>query len=291
MQGIYISAKPKEGRRPGRYELIWEIPINSSGMDDILDYLEKNLTTGFVGRKLFYLAVTSSTQDVAREMADQGAPEGAAVIAGMQQSGRGRLGRSWLSPEGGLATSIILRPDMSDLPLLPAITALAVFRTIRALGIEAGIKWPNDILIGGRKVCGILIEHGLNEGVIRYSIVGIGININFDTAQYPEIAGFATSLSVELGHELPVGQVALRLYRELEVMYLRRREPDSILTEWAANMITIGKQVKVKLANGDIEGIAEGINRSGYLLLRKDDGSLQEIMAGDVSLITDQSKK
>ena len=260
-------------------------------MYDILDYLEKNLTTSFVGRKLHYLAVTSSTQDVARDMADRGAPEGTAVIAGIQQSGRGRLGRSWISPEGGLATSIILRPATSVLPLLPAISALAVFRTVKSLGINAEIKWPNDILIGGRKVCGILIEHGLTSGAVRYSIMGIGININFDTSLYPEIAGFATSLSVELGHELPVGQVALRLYIELEGLYLRSMEPDAILTEWATNMITIGSRVKVKSANREIEGMAEGINGSGHLLLRQDDGIVQEILAGDVSLITDSSKR
>jgi len=260
-------------------------------MPNILDYLNNNLTTGFIGRKLHYLAVTSSTQDVAKELADHGAPEGAAVIAGMQQSGRGRLGRSWLSPEGGLATSIILRPATPVLPLLPAISALAVFRTIKTLGIKAEIKWPNDILIVGRKVCGILIEHGLTDGAVRYSIMGIGININFDTSRYPDIAGFATSLSVELGHEIPVGQVALRLYTELENLYLRSKEPDAILTEWAANMITIGSRVKVRSANRYIEGMAEAINKSGHLLLRQDDGSVQEILAGDVSLITDSRKK
>jgi BirA family biotin operon repressor/biotin-[acetyl-CoA-carboxylase] ligase len=255
-------------------------------MPDIVNYLENNLTTGFIGKKLRYLEVTSSTQDVAREMADHGAPEGTVVIAGTQQSGRGRLGRSWLSPEGGLATSIILRPAMSTVSLLPAISALAVFHTIKGLGIEAGIKWPNDILIGGRKVCGILIEHGLTNGIVCYSIMGIGININFDTGQYPEIAGFATSLSVQLGHDLPVGQVALRLYTELEYFYLRSEKPDLILGEWAANMNTMGRRVKVQSGNSTIEGVAEAINGSGHLVLRLDDGSVQEIVAGDVSLIT-----
>ncbi|MFA5079118.1 MAG: biotin--[acetyl-CoA-carboxylase] ligase [Dehalococcoidia bacterium] len=260
-------------------------------MDNIIGYLGENLATGFMGRNLRYLAVASSTQDVAKEMAERGAPEGTAVIAGMQESGRGRLGRSWLSPEGGLATSIILRPDVSALPLLPAICALAVFRTIKALGIRADIKWPNDILIGGRKVCGILIEHGLKDGAVRYSIVGIGININFDTSLYPEIAGSATSLSVELGHELAVERVALSLYTELEKLYLQCHKPDIILTEWTANMVTIGKRVKVKSGNNEIEGVAEAVNSSGHLLLRTDDGSVQEMLAGDVSLIAADNNK
>jgi len=259
-------------------------------MPDIVDYLKTNLTTSCIGKELYYLAITSSTQDVAREKADHGAPEGTAVIAGIQQSGRGRLGRSWLSPEGGLATSIVLRPAMSTVHLLPAITALAVFRTIKSLGVEATIKWPNDILIGGRKVCGILIEHGLADNAICYSVIGIGININFDTALYPEISGFATSLSVQLGHELPVGQVALRLYTELDGLYLKTAKPDTILSEWAANMNTIGQRVKVQSGNSIIEGIAESVNRSGHLLLRIDDNSVQEIVAGDVSIISDGRK-
>lgn len=254
-------------------------------MTDITSYLKNNLTTGFIGKELHYLAVTSSTQDVAREMADRGAPEGTAVIAGVQQSGRGRLGRSWLSPEGGLATSIILRPAMSAVHLLPAISALAVFHTIKGLGIKASIKWPNDILVCGRKVCGILIEHGLKNGAVGYSIIGIGININFDTGLYPEIADLSTSLSVQLGHELPVGQVALCLYTKMEDLYLKSAQPEIILSEWAANMDTMGRRVKVQSSNSTIEGIAEAITGSGHLVLRLDDGSVQEIVAGDVSLI------
>jgi len=251
-------------------------------MHDIVNYLENNLATRFMGRELHYLPVASSTQDVARELADHGAPEGTAVIAGMQQSGRGRLGRSWLSPEGGLATSIILRPAMSAVHLLPAISALSVFRTIKGLGIEAGIKWPNDILIGGRKVCGILIEHGLVNGVISYSIIGIGININFDTGLYPEIAALATSLSAQLGHEMPVGRVALGVYTELEALYLQAAKPDVIIGEWAAAMHTLGRRVKIQSGNSSIEGVAESINGAGHLVLRLDDGSTQEILAGDV---------
>jgi BirA family biotin operon repressor/biotin-[acetyl-CoA-carboxylase] ligase len=174
---------------------------------------------------------------------------------------------------------------MSAVHLLPAISALSVFRTIKGLGIDAGIKWPNDILISGRKVCGILIEHGLTNGAVSYSIIGIGVNINFDTGLYPEIATLATSLSAQLGHELPVGRVALDVYTELEALYLQTSKPDTIIAEWAAGMHTLGRRVKVQSGNSAIEGVAESINGSGYLVLRLDDGSAQEIMAGDVSPI------
>jgi BirA family biotin operon repressor/biotin-[acetyl-CoA-carboxylase] ligase len=251
---------------------------------DIKAYLTDNLKTSFMGRELHYLAVTTSTQDIARELAEEGAPEGTAVIAGEQQSGRGRMGRSWLSPSGGLATSIILRPPLACAYLLPAVSSVAVFRTLANLGIKAGIKWPNDVLIEGKKVCGILIEHGLKAGELGYSIVGIGINVNFDTGSYPEIADIATSLSVQLGHEVPVGEVALQLYTELEDIYSKIDGPDLIISAWSQNMVTIGRRVSADFYGNRIDGTAEGVNRQGNLVVRLADGSIKEIVAGDVTI-------
>ena len=152
-------------------------------------YLEHNLKTRYLGREAHYVAVTTSTMDEARKLAEQGAPNGAVVIAGKQRSGRGRLGRSWLSPDGGPATSIILRPQANSLRLLPAIASVAVHNAAGKMGITTSIKWPNDVLISGKKVCGILIENGFTSGNLIYSIIGIGINVNFDTTRFPEIAG------------------------------------------------------------------------------------------------------
>lgn len=252
--------------------------------DDIKAYLTDNLKTRFMGRELTYLETTTSTQDIARELAGQGAPEGTAVIAGEQQAGRGRMGRSWLSPSGGLATSIILRPPLARAYLLPAVSSLAVFRTLANLGIKAGIKWPNDVLIDGKKVCGILIENGLKAGGLEYSILGIGINVNFDTASYPEIAGIATSLSVELGHGLSVAGVALQLYTELEDLYTHSGEPGAVIEEWSQNMVTIGRRVSADFYGNSIDGTAEGVNQRGNLLVKLADGSTKEIVAGDVTI-------
>jgi BirA family biotin operon repressor/biotin-[acetyl-CoA-carboxylase] ligase len=251
---------------------------------DIKAYLTDNLKTRFIGRKLSYLATTTSTQDIAKALAEKRAAEGTAVIAGEQQSGRGRMGRSWLSPAGGLATSIILRPPVASIYLLPAITSVAVFRTLANLGIHAGIKWPNDVLIKGKKVCGILIEHGLKAGELGYSIVGIGINVNFDTGSYPEIADISTSLSVQLGHEVPVGEVALQLYTELEDIYSKIDGPDLIISAWSQNMVTIGRRVSADFYGNRIDGTAEGVNRQGNLVVRLADGSIKEIVAGDVTI-------
>jgi len=251
---------------------------------DIKAYLQDRLKTCFIGRELKYLETTTSTQDIARELAEQGAPEGTAVIAGEQQSGRGRMGRSWLSPAGGLATSIILRPPLACAYLLPALSSLAVFRTLAKIGIKAGIKWPNDVLIEGKKVCGILIENGLKAGELRYSIAGIGINVNFDVSRYPEIADIATSLSVQLGHELPVADVALLLYTELEDIYTSIAEPARIIDEWSQNMITVGRRVSADFYGNRIDGTAEGVNQQGSLIVRLADGSVKEIVAGDVTV-------
>lgn len=236
-----------------------------------------------MGRELHYLATTTSTMDEARKWGEQGAVEGTAVIAGKQEAGRGRMGRSWLSPEGSLATSIILRPSLKDVRLLPAVSSVAVCKAIGLMGITASIKWPNDILIAGKKVCGILIENMFEAGDLAYSVIGIGINVNFDTARIPEIADIATSLSTETGKNVRLGEVALNLYTEMEKVYDRIADTDFVMAEWVNNMVTIGKRVTANTGGCTVEGIAEAVNPQGNLILRLDDGSGREIIAGDVS--------
>jgi BirA family biotin operon repressor/biotin-[acetyl-CoA-carboxylase] ligase len=252
---------------------------------DISSFIKANLRTQFIGRELHYLEETTSTQDIARDLAEKGAPDGTAVIAGTQKAGRGRLGRSWFSPDGGLAVSFVLRPSFEDIRVLPAITSVAVFRTLQKLGVKASIKWPNDLLIGGKKVCGILIENGLDGSRLKYSVPGIGININFDTTLYPEIAGISTSLSVQLGHNVPVGEVAVILFSELEGLYLEISDAAYIIGEWMQNMETIGRRISVSAGGNILEGTARSINSAGNLIMRLDDGSLREIIAGDVTLL------
>lgn len=248
-----------------------------------VSYLKRKLNTRYIGRTIRYLPTTTSTMDEARKMANSEAAEGTVVIAGQQEAGRGRLGRSWLSPEGGLATSIIFRPDFKHVRLLPAVGSIAVLRCINLLGIKAAIKWPNDVLVSGKKVCGILIENMFEAGELMFSVMGIGINVNFDIARYPEISQIATSLSAETGKDISVPDLALNLYTELEALYDMISKPDVILSEWVSNMNLIGKLVTVNSGGTVIEGIAEGINGEGNLTLRLKNGKLQEIVAGEVS--------
>lgn len=253
-------------------------------------YIHDNLSTEFMGRELLYLKETTSTQDVARDLAASGAPEGTAVIARRQKAGKGRLGRAWLSPEGALAVSIVLRPSSEEIRLLPAITSVAVFRTLKGLGVKASIKWPNDVLIGDKKVCGILIENCLDGNRLKYSIPGIGINVNFDPSQYPEIAATSTSLSVELGHTIPIGQVAIVLFSELEMLYCKRSDPDYVIGEWVQNMETIGRRIRVRTGKEISEGTAHAINAAGNLVIQLDDGTFREIMAGDVTILKNSER-
>jgi len=254
---------------------------------DISVYLKKHLKTRVLGCQVHYLESTTSTMDVAREFAGKYAPEGTAVIAGTQKSGRGRLGRTWFSPEGSLAMSLILRPSAAGMRLLPAISSLAVFHALQNLGVAAKIKWPNDVLIRGKKVCGILIESRMEAGEIQFCIIGIGINVDLDVGKFPEIAEIATSISAWLPGGITVPEVALHVLTEFESLYLKIDDEHLIRQAWVDNMETIGRHIRVNTGSGTEEGIAETVNGEGNLVLRRDDGSRFEIIAGDVTLLKD----
>src|SRR4030065_196749 len=188
---------------------------------DIKTYIESRLNTKFVGRRLYYYHQLATTMKTAKELAKKGTAEGTVIIADTQTAGKGRMGRAWPSPEGSLAMSLILKPSLDNLPQLVMIASLAVVRTIKKVaGLETQIKWPNDILIKGKKVCGILIENEVKGDGVNFAIIGIGINVNFDPLDFPEIADIATSLSHELGAEVSKVKLISTLLFELEQLYL-----------------------------------------------------------------------
>lgn len=252
---------------------------------NILGYLKHHLKTRLIGCELHYLETTGSTNDVAKDLAEKGSPEGTTVIAGLQKAGRGRHGRTWISSQGNLAISFILKPDIDRLYLLPAISSLSVLHTLRKLGIDASIKWPNDILINGKKVCGILIESQFEAGILKYSIIGIGINIKLDVLKHPEIAEISTSISAHTNKSISINEVTLILLTELENLYTRIDDAYRIYTEWLDSMETIGKRVKVNMGKAMEEGTVETVNEEGNLILLRDDGTRIEVIAGDVTLL------
>ena len=249
------------------------------------DSIKQDLDTRFIGHNVIYYATLPSTMDAAREQAAKKVPEGTVVIAGEQTTGRGRIKRAWVSPEGNIALSIILYPPPKHLPYLVMVASLAVVHCIQSVtGLKAQIKWPNDVLIKGKKVCGILIENKIVGNKVDHVIMGIGMNVNLKVADYPDIASFATSLSSELGQELSLVEVTRQLLREIETHYLKLPDGDALYREWRDNLATIGKNVRATWGDTVYEGIAESVAEDGSLLLRGTDGKLTRIVAGDVTL-------
>jgi len=248
--------------------------------------ITRDLETRFVGQRVIYYPSLTSTMEVAkREAARRGAAEGTVILADEQTAGKGRLERVWLSPRGNIALSVILYPSLSYLPSLIMLASLAVVHSIEAAtGLKSQIKWPNDVLIDGRKVCGILIESNVQGSTVKYAIIGIGINVNLRLADFPEILPIATSLSDELGRDVSRLGVIRCLLVEIERLYLALSAGGSIYQEWRDSLVTLGRRVRVKTGQATYEGVAESVARDGSLLLRGLDGSLTRIVAGDVTL-------
>lgn len=245
--------------------------------------LLEDLGTEFVGRRILYYPAIPSTMNEARRAAGEGAAEGTIVIAEQQTAGRGRLGRAWLTPRGNIALSLIIRPSLEQLPRLNMVASLAIVYSIeKVTGLKAEIKWPNDILIGGKKVCGILIESALRGGSVDWAIIGIGINIDLAASSLSELA--ATSLTYELGHEVSRLELLKCLLGELERFYLALRRGEPIHEEWQKRLVTLGKTVRLESAGVVEEGYAEAVDEDGYLLLRRPNGDLIRIAGGEATL-------
>jgi len=259
------------------------------GLDELsVARIKSGLRTSLLGRHVVYRPSVGSTNDVARELAEEGAPEGTLVIADEQRAGRGRLGRRWLAPKGSsLLMSLLFRPPLAphQAGRLTMICSLAIADAIEEVtGLRPGLKWPNDILLGGRKAGGILTELGTTGERLDYAIVGVGLNVNLDVAQFPEIAATATSLSRELGREVPRLEVLWAILAEIEERYLRLRAGLSPHEEWAARLVTLHQQVRVTTPQGVLEGWAEGVDADGALILLLPDGRRRRLLAGDVTL-------
>ncbi len=244
-----------------------------------------NLETSFIGQRVLYYPRVTSTMDVARQEARQKAAEGTVVIAGEQAAGKGRMKRVWQSPRGNIALSIILYPGVADLPYLVMLASVAVARTIEAVaGLKTEIKWPNDVLINGKKVCGILVESDVRRDTVAYATIGIGINVNLSLTDFPEISSTATSLIDEAGRNISRVEVIRRLLGEVERLYLALPDGKSIREEWRNRLVTLGRRVQGKSGEGVLEGVAESVGSDGNLLLRHPDGGSTRFVAGDVTL-------
>jgi BirA family biotin operon repressor/biotin-[acetyl-CoA-carboxylase] ligase len=251
-----------------------------------LTAVEEVLTTQFIGRRLLYLTSTGSTMDVARTEAESGAPDGTVVLAEEQTKGRGRFDRAWVSPAGqNLYLTIVMRPALKRLRSLSIVSPLAVALAVEArTGLIPRIKWPNDVLINGRKVSGVLIESEVRGDVVDYAIVGVGINVNFDVEQSPEIAAIATSVKCELSREISREELLATVLNQFEQLYQDAPEGDAVLKEWRTRLDTLGREVRVTFRDQVYEGVAEDVDQDGNLILAQPDGTLRTIEAGEVTL-------
>lgn len=251
--------------------------------------IRRGLDTAFLGQSLVFLPETGSTNDEARRLAQSGAPEGTLVITDHQTSGRGRLERRWEAPPGSsLLMSLVFRPPLAphEVQRLTMVCGLGVIDAIESeTGLQVGLKWPNDVVAGGAKVAGILTEFGSTGNKVDFVMVGLGLNVNFDPAWLPEgLSVPATSLSREL--ERPVARLPLlwALLQAMETRYTALKAGRSPHTEWAERLVTLGQSVTVATTGALLEGVAEGVNADGALLVRLDNGRLETVMAGDVTL-------
>ncbi|MBD3206459.1 biotin--[acetyl-CoA-carboxylase] ligase [Candidatus Bathyarchaeota archaeon] len=239
--------------------------------------------------KISHLDELSSTNDIAKELASDGCDEGTVVIAGIQTSGRGRLSRRWISPKGGLWFSIILRPQMlpEESNLLNVLASVSICKVIRnKFNLNTVIKWPNDILIEEKKVCGILIENSVTSGQIEYSVIGIGINTNIDNSYFSEELN-ATSLNSEVNREINNENLLKHILSEIKLSYdnLRRGEITSLLNEWVEMNCLIGKMVKAYDESRVIVGKAIDVDDSGNLIVNTKNGDIHKISSASIKIV------
>lgn len=251
--------------------------------------IRAGLNTEFVGRTVVYRPEVDSTNDTARLLAQEGAPEGTLVIADYQRAGRGRLGRPWTAPAGSsLLLSVVFRPPLapSQAQRLTMVCGLAVVEAVEAeTRLRAALKWPNDVLIGDAKAGGILVEMSSTGERVDFAIAGIGLNVNLDPAELPgDLVMAATSLSREMGGKVARLRLLWALLEALEARYVALLQGGEPQGEWAGRLLTLGRRVSVSGAGRALEGVAEGVDADGALLVRCADGRLERILAGDVTL-------
>ena len=254
-----------------------------------LDELRRGLAVKRLGGNFHYFPELDSTNTYARQLAEDGAREGEIVIAEAQTQGRGRLGRRWQSPPfANLYFSVILRPQLppAQAPQITLTAAVALAETIASLIAQpATIKWPNDILVHGKKLAGILTEASCDAQRVHYVILGIGVNLNYRVAAMPdEIRAHATSMAELTGQSLHRESFLRRLIQGLDRCYGELEESGfaQLAPRWEAHFGLRGKRVRVKLLDQIVTGRAIGIDKEGALLIEDERGARQRVLAGDV---------
>ena len=252
--------------------------------------IKNGLRTSTLGQNIHWEYETDSTNTLALHMAEEGANEGTVVISESQKRGRGRMGRDWISqPESGIYMSVILRPQFVPLkaPLITFLAAIALVETLEDLfGLDAQIKWPNDVLIHGKKTAGILTEMRAEMERIHHIIIGIGINVN--NTRFPKtLKNPVTSLTLELKERVSRVKIVQSLLESLERWYLiaQGEHPEQIFDRWRELSCTLGNRVEVNLGEYILTGVATRLGTGGSLFVKTDSGEEEEVLAGDVTMV------
>ena len=278
-EGVGIEARAGTGYR------LTEIPDRLSPA-----LIRRELVTEIVAQEIHYFRKTDSTNSIAKELACSGAADGTLVIAEEQSSGRGRMERRWVSRScSSILSSIIFYPPLKPSAVfrLTMMASIAVVTAIRRVcALPAVIKWPNDVYLNMKKVCGILTELAAEKDSTHYAVVGIGINVNGDLHEYPEIEGIATTLEKESGRRVSRIDLLNKLLAELDRLYqgLIKNGGDDLKRQWEQYSMVLGRQVTVVSGDEQVEGIARGIDSDGHLIVTDPHGNRREIVSGDVSL-------
>ena len=262
------------------------------------EQIEETLGPVTLWQKVVYLPTTGSTNDVAKDLAVQGAPEGTVVVTDEQTAGRGRMGRRWLAPPATcLLCSILFRPTLppTQAQRLTMLCALAASDAVEEVaGLQVWLKWPNDLVVKAqspkpkaqnwRKLAGVLTETGIMGERLEFVVVGIGINANVEPETLPALAPDATSILAEVGRQVNRATLLAALLSGVEHRYAALQAGESPHQEWAARLATLGRPVKASAPVGVLTGVAESVDEDGTLLLRTLDGTLHRLIAGDVTL-------
>ena len=285
----------KEPGRLGVIERVSEMISEKESYEEIVTgsiYNETTIAdqihTKWAGKTVHFAKETDSTNLWIKRLAKEGAPEGTLALAEFQSAGRGRLGRSWEVPEGtSVMMSILLRPKFEPqyAPTLTLVMGMAVAKAVKSLGFDVSIKWPNDVVVSHKKICGILTEMGVRDGKIDYAVIGVGINVNIK--EFPEeMADKATSLYLESGKEFDRSQIpglVMEAFEEYYEKFAATCDLSGLKEEYESILANYNQPVRV-LAKEPYEGVARGITDGGELLVEKTDGTIVAVSAGEVSV-------
>lgn len=252
--------------------------------------LESRMCTEWAGRNLVFYASTGSTNIQAKLLAEEGAPTGTLVVADQQTQGRGRRGRTWTSPAGrNLYFTLLLKPDFvpDKASMLTLVMAHAVQSAVTEVcGMQAQIKWPNDIVLNGKKVTGILTEMSVQGEYIQHVVIGVGVNVK-EQEFVPELEGKATSLEQESGRQISRAALLEKIMENFEAdyaLFLKKQNLSLLMEAYNAALVNCGREVRVLDPAGEYTGIAQGINEKGELCVKTADGKLKKVYAGEVSV-------